>query len=122
MKARVLSLTLCFLFSVFSAAFAQSSKKAVKKNKIKSVAVTRTVIKDGKEITLKESFDKYDDHGNNIESIEYDDNGEVKKHESNVYNKNNDKTENIDYLSDGKMKKKKVIKYDAANKKTEEQY
>ncbi len=110
------SLTILF-FSLNS--FAQN-KKDIKKNKVKSCEVSKTFTKDGKEITLKESFEKYDANGNIIENIQYEENGEIKSHESYIFNKDNDKTEEVHYDAEGKVKKKLVTKYNANEDKVEE--
>ena len=46
--------------------FAQS-KKDIKRNKVKSITESRTFSKNGKEVTVKESFEKYDGNGNLME-------------------------------------------------------
>ena len=106
MKSNYLLLAIALLSwgTVFS-----QSKKDIKKNKVKTVSVSKTFTKDGKEITLKESFNKYDADGNMVEEINYDENGTVKGHQSFVYTKNGDKTEEAHYEIIGLSKLKKEI-------------
>src|SRR6188508_2931821 len=103
MKLKIVILTISFLFC--ASAFAQS-KKNVKKNKVKSITVTKTFTRDGKEITLKDSYEKYDSDANLLEEITYNDSGQVTLHESFQYNKNGDVTEEIHYKDETKVKKK----------------
>ena len=72
-----------FLFLVtFSLSFTvlSQSKKEIKKNNVKSVKETNTTFIDGKEVTLDVSFQRYDDDGNLVEEVEYNDEGKVKSH------------------------------------------
>lgn len=116
---RILFLIVLIVPVLCGTAFSQS-KKDIKKNKIKSVKVTNTVIKDGKDQTLNESFQRFDASAEVIEEINYDDDGGIKSHFTYTLNKNGDKTEEISYQADGKIKKKKTIKYDANGDKIEE--
>ncbi|HRH66434.1 MAG TPA: hypothetical protein PLU53_09060, partial [Bacteroidia bacterium] len=116
---RILFLILVSFLALSFQSFAQS-KKDLKRNKVKTIKITKTITKDGKEQTINELFQRFDANMEVIEEINYEDDGAFKSHFSYVYNKNGDKTEEISYLADGKLKKKKTIKYNANGDKVEE--
>ena len=92
----------------------------MKKNHVKSVREVETSIKYGKAVTIDNSFQRFDSDANVIESINYNDEGKIKSHQTTVYNKNGDKTEEVIFNPDGKIKKKKIYKYNSTNDKIEE--
>ncbi len=113
-------LVIFLLFAGLSTQTYAQSKKDIKKNKIKSVKVTMTSVKNGLEVTVPESFERYDADSKLLEIIDYDKEGKVKMHESYTLNKNGDVIEQIEYTEDGKVAKKSIAKYDALGDKTEE--
>ncbi|HNQ61324.1 MAG TPA: hypothetical protein PKJ62_02950 [Bacteroidia bacterium] len=113
-------LLIFLLFTGLSTQTFSQSKKDIKKHKIKSVKVTMTTVKNGVEVTIPESFERYDSDSKLLEIIDYDKEGKVKMHESYVLNKNGDVTEQINYSPEGKVEKKIITKYDALGDKTEE--
>ena len=76
------------------------SKKDVKKNRVKSCRETETSVKEGKEITADNQFQRFDANGNVTEFIDYDEAGKIKSHETAVFNKDGDKTEEVTFTPD----------------------
>src|SRR3990170_6499487 len=93
-----------------NSSFAQS-KKEVKKLKIKSSTVTITEMVDGKEKTFNETYQKFDNSGNEVEDVEYNKDGTFKKKETRKYNKSNDVIEDIVYDEKENIKKKTLTEY-----------
>ena len=57
---------------------AQSSKD-ISKYKVKAVTNTITKLVEGKEVTFKDSYERYDKNGNMLEEIKYDEKAEQKR-------------------------------------------
>lgn len=72
-------------FSISIGSFSQS-KKEIKEAGIKSKTEKTQITEKGKSVTFTESIEKYDADGNVIELIEYEENGDTKKHIVYSYN------------------------------------
>lgn len=112
MKRITLLLTAIFIASV---SFAQVSKKEALERNIKSVAEWETKLKTRKARPIQESYTKYDQNGNIIESMERDNSGKVTLHEKYTYDDAGNKTIEIQMYADGSVKKKHVYTYDSKN-------
>jgi hypothetical protein len=84
-------------------------KKSIQANKIKSTTVMQEDYEKNKGLSLKESFTKFNESGDIIEEIEYDDNGKEKLHIQYEYDDNDNKTKEI-YINI-KGLREKVIEY-----------
>ncbi|MFC2097344.1 hypothetical protein ACFLSI_03315 [Bacteroidota bacterium] len=105
---KLIIINICLFLAL--SGFSQSQKK------VKNLGIsTRTewayIYKGKKEIAYKESFKKFDAEGNETETIEYNENGEVLLHVSFSYNKNDDITEEIKYNPDGTVSQTDKYKY-----------
>lgn len=104
------------------------SRKQIKELKVKSMTETTVLYKDGKETaTYKSEYKTFDKEGNTLTSIEYNQDGTMRRKESSKY-AGKDKTEEIVENgtgkaedTDGPKKYKKVTwKYNDKGDKTEE--
>jgi len=144
MKTKLSILVILLTLPLF--VFCQSKKEA-KKNKIKSATVWKATTDNGTAVSIKESYEEYDNNGNTIFKIDYKKDGSIKtkttlkydkyqnkieEEESNLkentiikrvfkYNANNDKTEEYEYDSTGKLLKKSIYSYDLKGLKTSKQ-
>jgi uncharacterized protein YkuJ len=117
MRISILYISVVSLIN-FSCAHSQG-KKDVQKYNIRSKSVS---VSEGDK-TRKTSFERYDVAGNVVEEIDYNKEGEVKKHETYKFNKNGNDVEHVIYNPDGSVKKKTLTKYDPDNNKAmEEEY
>lgn len=92
----------CLLFTLvlsFNLLLAQSP---IKSGKVKSVTEVVIEMKGGKETEVKKSFLAFDERGNTIEEIEYDDDGKIKTHTTSEFNNLDQKVKETSFLADGK--------------------
>ncbi len=106
--------------------FSQKKKTVVQKN-IKSVTEYNEDYLKNNGRSVKESFTKYDEGGNVVEEIEYDEYGKEKKHILYEYNEEGDKIKEIkltpqgtkasitEYKYENGLKKEKIV-YDGKGK------
>lgn len=115
---------------LFSATVFSQKKKDIKKYGIKSVTETTASTVNGKEGTTKDAYKAFDKNGNIIESIDYYNDGTIKRKETAKFDKYGNKLEEIIY-EPAKRKTdapapsadkniKHVTKYNSNNDKTEE--
>ena len=116
-KLIILNICLLLAFSGFS----QSAKK-VKNLGIKTRTEWAYVYNGNKEIAYKESFKKFDSEGNELELIEYNQEGIILLHKSFTYNKNDDITKEITYNPDGTVSQTDKYKYSGKLKKERETF
>ncbi len=90
--------------------FGQSKKKIVNEE-IKTKIEWKYIISGSNEKKIKKEVKKFDNKGNVIEVVEYDNNGEFKKRVTKKYNDNNDVIVKISYLPKEKINKKTVYEY-----------
>lgn len=111
------NIILLFILLMPFALFGQSKKEVLRYG-----IITQTIYEvdyensNGQEVTHQ--YEKYDENGNMIEYIEYDDRGKPEKHERYEYNANNQKTKEIK-LDNGKIYKVHEYNYNAQGLKTE---
>ncbi len=97
---------------------AQSTKK-IKSQKIKSITVWESKYKTPNAKENKESVSKFDQNGNLIDEITYDNTGKFKEHISYKYNQNNKKINETYYTQKGNITKIIKYTYNEENLKTE---
>jgi hypothetical protein len=109
------------LIMAFSAgtAFAQS-RKDIKESKVKTMTVYRSDFKTGKEVKNKESVSKFDENGNTLDEIKYENDGKFQEHFSYTYNSDNDKTSETEYDAAGKATKVTKFTYNTNGDKLSE--
>jgi hypothetical protein len=123
MKRGIFLLTFSFLLA--SSAFAQS-RKQIKELKIKSETETTILYKDGKEtVTYKSEYSTFDKEGNTLTQIEYNQDGSVKRKETNKYAGKEKSEEIIEHPgsssdNDQKKYKRTTWKFNSSGDKTEE--
>jgi hypothetical protein len=100
----ILIVSLLMVVPVFS-----QKKKSVQANKIKSTTVFQEDYEKNNGRSVKELYTKFDEAGNVIEEIEYDDYGKVKSHVQYEYDDYDNKTKEIYFSPKGA--KDKVIEY-----------
>ncbi|HUM46604.1 MAG TPA: hypothetical protein PLD84_06735 [Chitinophagales bacterium] len=88
---------------------AQSKTNA---GKVKSITEVVIETKGGKEAETKKSFQSFDERGNLLEEIEYDDYGKIKNHTTSEYNEQNLKVKETSFLPDGKTETVSIFAYD----------
>lgn len=71
--------------------------------KIKSVTEVVIETKNGKESERKKSFQSFDEQGNVLEEIEFEDDGKIKSHATYEYNEQGLKVRETVFLPDGKV-------------------
>lgn len=71
--------------------------------KVKSVTEVVIENKNGKETERKKSFQAFDEQGNVIEEIEFDDDTKIKSHTTYEYNEQGMKVRETSFLPDGKV-------------------
>jgi hypothetical protein len=84
-------------------------KKSIQANKIKSTTVMQEDYEKNNGRSVKEAYTKFDESGNVIEEIEYDDYGKEKLHVQYEYDDNDNKTKEI--FINPKGVREKVIEY-----------
>ncbi|HYV91638.1 MAG TPA: hypothetical protein VE978_07645 [Chitinophagales bacterium] len=94
------------------------SQTDIKSRKIKSVTTLTTDKRKG-DTTIRKNTSRYDAHGNVIESIDYDANGNVKDREQFQFNRHDDEVQYIHLSHDGKVLKKTVTQYNKWNNPVE---
>ncbi|MEO6166970.1 MAG: hypothetical protein ABIO46_12735 [Chitinophagales bacterium] len=80
--------------------------------KVKSVTEVTIETKGGKEAENKKSFQSYDERGNMLEEIEYEDDGKIKNHTTSEYNEQNLKIKENSFFPDGKVETVSIFAYD----------
>jgi|AntAceMinimDraft_16_1070373.scaffolds.fasta_scaffold92479_1 hypothetical protein len=95
------------------------SKAKIKSQKIKLVTVWESRYKTSNAKEHKESVSKFDQNGNLVDVITYDNTGKFKEHISYKYNKNNKKTNETYYDTKGNVIKIIKYTYNEKNLKTE---
>ena len=105
-------MTLFICYSAFS-----QSEKEIATDKIKTETEMISDDKSGIETYHKESYTAYDQNGNTVEEIQYNDDGSIKEHKKYTYNASNLKTEETEYDAAGKLTKKTAYTYDAKGNK-----
>lgn len=108
----LMMICLMFVGSLYS-----QSKKKIREHKIISETTYNLKIIDGKEVSIKDSYEVYDKNGNVIEQTEYNKEGAIKKTEKTVYNANKDKIEEATYDGSGNLKSKKAYTYNSSGEK-----
>ncbi len=109
---------LCFLFILSTTLCFSQSKKEVKEYKIKAAAVS--TIENGK--TINESKTIFDAKGNEIETTDYNKEGNVKAVHKTKYNSDGDEIEDEQYDANNKLVEKKITKYNSLGTKLEETF
>lgn len=71
--------------------------------KVKSVTEVVIETKSGKETERKKSFQSFDERGNVLEEIEFEDDGKIKSHNTYEYNEQGLKVRETALLPDGKV-------------------
>lgn len=105
-------ITLLLLFSTILSISAQKKKKDIVSNKIKSITEINEDFEKNNGRSVKESFTAYDEYGNIVELIEYDDNGKEKKHIKYEYDDKDNCTKETYLNPKGQLEKTVVFKYD----------
>jgi hypothetical protein len=105
MKKILISFTLCFLVLT---AYSQK-KKDIQSHKIKSITVTNEGADKPKGKPVLDMVTKYDESGNTIEEIEYDESGKVKKHIKSEFDEDGNKIKETEFKPDGT--KDKIFEY-----------
>ncbi|HOK51912.1 MAG: hypothetical protein WHT29_01665 [Bacteroidales bacterium] len=119
MNSRILLIGLLICFS-FSAIYAQK-KKTVQEKHIKSVIVYNEDYEKNNGRQVKDSYTRFDEEGNVLEEIEYDEYGKEKKHVLYEYDKDGNKIKEtnltpkgnkasvIEYRYENGLKKEKIV-------------
>lgn len=81
-------------------------------HKIKSVTEVVITTKGNKETETKKSYELFDERGNTIEEINYDDDGKIKEHTTSEYNELNKKVRETSFTPDGKIESVTTYTYD----------
>lgn len=125
MKTHVLlmSLLICFSTQLLNA----QKKKTVQEKHIRTVTVYNEDYEKNNGRQVKDSFTKYDEEGNVVEEIEYDEYGKEKKHVLYEYDKEGNKIKEtnltpkgtkasvIEYKYENGLKKEKIV-YNSSGK------
>jgi hypothetical protein len=117
MKKQITLFLILLIVPIISEA---QSRREISKWKIKSITSTVTEVKNGEQITYKNTYWAFDKNGNKIEALEFDKKGQPKKTESFIYNKYNKVAEHLIFNADGTIKKKELKKYDSLARLVEE--
>ena len=102
-------IVLTLLVSVFVLSIHGQKKKDIQSHKIKSTTVYNEDAEKTKGKQVLDSYTKYDESGNTVEEIEYDEVGKIKKHVVYEYDDDGNKTKEIELKPDGS--KDKVVEY-----------
>lgn len=105
---------------LFTLPLLAQKKKEIKKLHIKSIKSTINKVVNGKEITLNDSYERYNKNGNKIEEIIYDNNGLFIKKRATEYNADDEPVLETEFDSKGNVTEKTVINYNANGEKTSE--
>jgi hypothetical protein len=100
----ILTLSVIVALPLFS-----QKKKSIQANQIKSTTVYQEDYEKNNGRSVKEFYTKFDESGNIIEEIEYDDYGKEKNHTLYEYDENDNKIKEISLSPKGA--KEKVIEY-----------
>jgi len=111
-----------FLFGILLVSFSAfgQSKKEIKNNKIKSIAVWQADVENGKTVTYKDSYEEFDKQGRSILKIEYNKEGKIKRKKTAKFDSFNNKIEVTEFDLKDSINIKKTFKYNALKDKTEE--
>ena len=105
-------ITLLLLLSTVLSVSAQKKKKDIVSNKIKSITEINEDFEKNNGRAVKESFNAYDEFGNVVELIEYENNGKEKRHIKYEYDDKDNCTKETYLNSKGQLEKTIVFKYD----------
>jgi hypothetical protein len=100
----VITLSILITFPVFS-----QKKKSIQANKIKSTTEYNEDYEKNNGRSVKDAYTKFDESGNVVEEIEYDEYGKEKKHVAYEYDDSDNKTKETYFTPKGT--KEKVIEY-----------
>ncbi len=89
------------------------------KTPVKSKTTYSYNIKGESSKQIKETFQRYDQHGNKVEEIEYSEDGDIKKHLLYTYDSKHNRTMIIQKNEDGEVRKKTTFAYDSYGNRTE---
>lgn len=97
------------------------SKKFIREHKIKLIKVLeeRPQKSDDK---ILESLTRFDEHGNIIEEIEYNNEGKLKSHRKYEYDKSGNRIKEIEFDEDGKVISKTVYTFQQGLRKEKVKY
>ena len=104
------------LFSTTLHSFAQSENE-IAADKIKSITVMNSDEKTGVDTYHKETVSTFDQKGNLLEEIHFNDDGTIKDHSKYTYDANGHKLTQTDLDASGKTVKKEEYTYDAKGNK-----
>lgn len=118
MRIASLLFIMCFVFGAINA----QSKDLIKENNIKSTTVTEYDYTTGKESKKLISYEKFNDRGQVVESIDYDKAGKQKERVEFDYNENKDCIEERYFDSNNKLEKVYKYTYKGELKQSKEKY
>jgi hypothetical protein len=103
------TLLLSLIFGFMVVAVSGQKKKDIQSHKIKSITVTNEGADKPKGKPVLDMVTKYDESGNTIEEIEYDESGKVKKHIKSEFDEDGNKIKETEFKPDGT--KDKIFEY-----------
>ncbi len=111
---RFIVLISVLIFTIYSVN--AQKRKEIKEKGVKTKIVWKYDYKTGKEKKLMESKKKFDENGNTIEEIVYDEFGKIDTKVKYSYNDDNEIIKEVHYLPSNKIKKTIEYKYKAGFK------
>ena len=102
----------------YSALFFSGNLLAQSKSPVKSQTEFAVETKGGKSVEIKKHYQQYDQRGNLVDEIDYDNDGKLKEESKYEYNNQNQKVKEIHFTPDGKIDEISTYEYDAKGNRT----